>query len=365
MAATCRILLDGERADDDLFIPSFVLEVEENLDLPSAVKMTVPVEQTDRGDFTAVGERRFRPFAPIAVVASADGGSPQCIFDGFVLSHRLHLEPGGAASTLEIWGEDASWLMNLEETVKEWTDVTDSSVAAAIFADYDIAPAPANSRDDSPSHIETRRTLMQRGSDIQFLRTLARRNGKLCWVASGAAPGQRIGYFVKPDVEQAPAATLSLAGDTDGNVDALDFEWEVTRPTAVTARQALLDDDAPEGVGHETTDSSLALLGDRDLATFAGKKISVILTTNVDDGGELTMRAQALLIDAGWFLTCRGSANVARVKSVLRAGSVVKIEAAGKLYSGRYFVRSVRHTITPDGHTMDFQLARNAIGGSA
>ena len=46
---------------------------------------------------------------------------------------------------------------------------------------------------------------MQRGTDIQFLRDLARRNGKLCRV--GRAPtsrAQRTGYFAKPELDGDP-----------------------------------------------------------------------------------------------------------------------------------------------------------------
>lgn len=358
----CSVLLDGQPSESELFTESFAIEVEENLEMPSAVRMTVPVVRSETGDLTAVGEKRFKPFANIAVVAGVDDGSSQCIFDGVVLSHRLHLETGAAASTLEVWGEDSSWLMNLEEKVKEWTDVTDSSVAASIFGDYDITPASGNSEDDSPSHVESHHTLMQRGSDIQFLRMLARRNGKLCWVACKERPGERIGYFVKPPLDDTPAATLSLAGPENGNVDALDFEWEAGRPSTVNAREAVLDDDSEDGVGGETTDSGLTALGDRDLATFAGKEMKVLLAAPVDDAGELTSRAQSLLREAGWFLTCRGDADAARLKAVLRCGTVVKIEAAGSMYSGSYFVRSVRHVITAATHRMHFQLVRNGIG---
>ena len=50
----------------------------------------------------------------------------------------------------------------------------------------------ANSDDDSPAHNETGHTLMQRGSDIQFLRRLARSNGKVCRIACAGQPGDRV-----------------------------------------------------------------------------------------------------------------------------------------------------------------------------
>src|SRR6266545_261638 len=201
MAGSYQLILNGSPVDDDFYTKLSALEVEENVDLPGAVLLKLPISATDAGDLTFVTDDRLQPFATVAVVAQQESQDGQCIFDGVILSHKLHLEAGAVASELQIWGQDSSWLMNLEEKVKEWVDVTDAAVASAIFADYGISPAPENTEDDSPSHTESGHSLMQRGTDIQFLRQLARRNGKLCRVACQSSPGERIGYFAKPKTD--------------------------------------------------------------------------------------------------------------------------------------------------------------------
>jgi len=50
------------------------------------------------------------------------------------------------------------------------------------------------------------------------------------------------------------------------------------------------------------------------------------------------------------------------LKAILRVGTVVQINGAGSLSSGKYFVWSVRHTIDHDAHKMKFVLVRNAVG---
>jgi phage protein D len=309
-----------------------------------------------------VSDSRLQPFANLAVVVTPEGQGAQCIFDGYVLSHSLHLESGTTASTLEVWGLDSSCLMNLEEKAKEWVDVTDADVASAIFSDYGVTPAPDNSTEDSPSHTESGQSLMQRASDIQFLRNLARRNGKLCWVACADQPGVRTGYFTKPNLDGDPAATLTLNDPQSPVVQALDFGWDVTRPTAVNASQTLFSDSSGSPVAGDTSDSGLTLLDQRGLADFSGKAMTVLLTSTVSDAGELAMRAQSLLRESGWFVRCEGEADAARLNAVLRAGTVVMINGAGSLHSGKYFVWSVRHSITADSHKMKFVLLRNAVG---
>ncbi|HXA17859.1 MAG TPA: contractile injection system protein, VgrG/Pvc8 family [Thermoanaerobaculia bacterium] len=360
--STYELIFDGTAADAALYDSVSLIEVEENIDMPSAMQLTTSVNRSDRGDLTLVGDARLQPFTNVALVVSADGETSQCVFDGYVLSHKLHLEAGVTSSTLQVWSQDATWMMNLEEKVKEWADVTDADVAASIFADYGITPSGDNRADNSPSHTEDKHTLMQRGSDIQFLRMLARRNGKLCRVACDDKPGLRTGFFAKPALGSAPELTI-VAIDLDApTVASLDFEWDVTRPSSVQARQALFDDAAEDGVSAEPDDSGLTPLAERGLADFAGKTMSVLLTAPVDDAGELAHRATSVLREAGWFVRCEGETDADRLKAILRAGSIVAIAAAGTLNSGNYLVWSVRHSITADSHRMKFVLVRNAVG---
>ena len=172
----------------------------------------------------------------------------------------------------------------------------------------------------------------------------------------------RIGYFAKPKLDGNPAVTLTLNGSAELDGPALDLEWDATRPTAVVARQALFSDTDQEGVSADTADSGLTALGDRSLAAFSGKPMTVLLAAPVDDGGELTLRAQACCARRGGSSAARARPISSAWALVLRAGMVVAIAGIGAVHSGRYLVWSVRHTITADAHTMKFTLVRNAVG---
>jgi hypothetical protein len=369
MADTFQVLFgDQPTAADDAFYDLVTsAEVEENADLPGAVLLTLPVvtEGTaGREDLSGVGDPRFKPYGRIAVVAAADGGPDACIFDGHVLSHKIHLDRGTTAATLRVWGQDVSCLMNLKEIVKEWSDKTDGQIANTIFGDYHLDKAPENEQDDSRAHTEASHTLMQRATDAQFLRDLARRNGKLFRVCCSDRPGRNTGYFLKPSLDGSPAATLVLNPPEAANVEALDFEWEVARPTQVLA-QVLLTDKNPEK--RDTNESGLALLDARSLAAFTGGQgdqllMEARLTSTADSADDLRQRTRSLLREAGWFVRCQGEVELARLRSVLRVSTVVQIDGAGKLHSGKYFVWSVRHIITAESHVMRFVLVRNAVG---
>jgi hypothetical protein len=361
MPSTFKVLFDGSPADDSFYNQVGSIEVEENADMPGAVQITLPVSIANN-DLTFVNDDRFHPFANIAVTASADGSTSECIFDGLVLSSKLHLDRGAVSARLEVWGQDTTWLMNLEEKAVEWTDVTDSDVAGTIFGQYGITPAPENSNDDSAAHTEDGNTLMQRDTDIGFLCSLARANGKWCRVFCTDTPGQRTGYFARPKLDGDPVVTLDLNDINKSTTGPLDLNWNVMRPTAASAHQVLLSD---ADAGADVSDFSLNPLDQRTLSTFANKTTSIIIATPASTAGELNLRAQGLLADSGWFVRCSGETDVARLNAILRVGSIVAIQNIGSLHSGKYLVWSVRHTIAGDSHKMQFVLVRNAVGPEA
>jgi hypothetical protein len=386
MGSSYQLLLGGQQADSTLYTLIASVEVDESMDMPASIQITVPVSRSSAGDLTYIADPRFAPLAPVAVVASAGGSGAQgvatgaigavsaavgsgsappgaqCIFDGYVLAQKIHLETGITNSTLTVWGQDACWLMNQTETVREWVDVTDADVAATIFGTYGIKPSDQNTQSDSPSHTEDTHSLMQRGSDIAFLRMLARRSGKVCRVACADQPGVRTGYFAIPKLDGDPGVTITLNDPTNWTVGAIDLEWDATLPTAVVARTALFSDSDPNGATGDTSDSGLRSLGDRNLGTFAGKPMTVLLATAVDSAGELTQRAQGLLRETGWFLRCEADADAERLGVVLRAGMLVALVGVGALHSGTWIVWTVRHRLTQEAHKMTFTLLRNAVG---
>ncbi len=156
--------------------------------------------------------------------------------------------------------------------------------------------------------------------------------------------------------------TLTLNDAAAATVSAIDISWDVMRPSAVTARQALFTDKDSDGAGGTVTDSGLPPMDQTDLATFSTSPVTALLTTTASDAGTLTQRADSLLREAGWFVRCQGSTDAARLGAILRVGTVAKLDAAGGLHSGNYLVWSVRHHITAEKHEMNFVLVRNALG---
>jgi phage protein D len=357
-----QLFVNGTAVGDDVYDAIASLEIEENAELADALRLKLPVNVVSK-DLTWIGDSRLAPFANLAVVATPASGNPsQCIFDGYVLAHKIHLESGITASTVEVTAQDASVLMGLQEVSQEWSGQTDGGVANAIFGKYGFTPADGNLTNDTPAHTDDGHTLMQRGSDIDFLRRLARRTGRWCRVTCNGTPASYTGYFAVPALDASPTITLDLNDTEKHTVKVLEFDWDVSRPTGVSAQQASLTDS--DSVDASTSSSGLKPLSTQALANFAGRPTTVILTATADSD-ELPGRAAGMLQEAGWFVRVQGTTDVDSVAQVLRVGQIVAIQNIGQLLSGNYLVESVRHTITATNHVMAFVLVSNAIGAAA
>lgn len=358
MPASFELHVGGVQASAALAEALRSVEVEENVDGPGAMTITLPVNRTPSGDLSYVDDGTFEPYTPVSVVLKA-GRSSQCVFDGYVLSWHLHLDRASAGSSIRVWAQDASWLMNTNDVVRQWPGLTDGQVANSIFSSYGFSPAVANTENDSPAHLAAQHTLVQRATDLEFLHGLARRNGKICRVACAEKPGDRTGYFTRPFTQRTPAAIIKLTGSSTWNVDALDLDWDVMRPTMVRASQASFT--SPAGSTATTASSGLPVLGDRQLRDYAARTSTMRLTATADPP-ELPQRAAAVLAESGWFASCQGEADLDRLRTVLRAGTLVSIEGAGKAHSGNWLVWRVNHLIASDSCRARFTLVRNAIG---
>jgi hypothetical protein len=363
VSVTVQLTVGGTPAPASFYDAISQLEVEESADRPGVLVLGLPANRTSAGDLQFVGDGTFEPMTNVTltVTPAAQGAAAQCVFDGYVLSWRLHLDRTSAASTIDVWAQDASWLMNIDDTVTEWSGQTDGEIANAIFGSYGFTPAAGNTDNDSPSHTPDGHTLLQRGTDLQFLRGLARRGGKLCRVACTTTPGARTGYFTVPAVSGQPVATISLVDPASWTVDTLDFDWDVMRPTEADASQVDLTQSADTGSDVTADGSGLAPLDQRDYPSYLGQSSTLLLTAPADLP-ELSQRTAAVLTESGFFARCTGEADADRIATILRVGDVVTIEGAGNLQSGNWLVWNVRHRFSLQSWKMAFTLVRNAMG---
>jgi len=69
-------------------------------------------------------------------------------------------------------GTDAMCLMHLSTATREWYGLRDSDIAAELFGKYGFASGPDSIEATAPVREQSRASMVQRGTDAQFLRNL-------------------------------------------------------------------------------------------------------------------------------------------------------------------------------------------------
>ena len=266
-------------------------------------------------------------------------------------------------STLEVSGTDLAGVMNLEEKVQAWQNMPDGAIAAQIFGQYGVIPKV---QVGAPRLVDPIGTTIQRGTDIRFLRRLARRNGFECYVAPEPMSGLDQGIFQPATLTGRPVTVLSVAMGSATNVGNLAARYDMTRPAVVGATDvdtltklpqagiALAAATAPMGL--EPTLARLMAGG-----SLAGGVKPTVLP--VDSGAfttaDLQPTAQALIDRSSLAVTIE--ATTLADAGVIRAGDLITVRGAGRVFNGLYQATKVRLTVGADTFEQQVTARRNAV----
>jgi phage protein D len=329
------------------------VEVHERMGEMTTYRIRYDIDISE-GDLPMLVDGRTDAGSELSVIAPVDGKNNYLV-KGPVTGQQVHLEHGGAGSFVEVSGSDTSIAMDRETKTTLWSDVTDSDAVTAIVAQYGYVP-DVDSTD--AGHYETKHTMVQRDTDLQFVRRLARRNGFIFWITCDEL-GIETAHFKRPPVDGGAEGELIINLESN-NLSTLDINWDSERPTSVVAAQLDLNDKSD--IDGDVSKSPLRSLGDKALDEIATETRSIHIAAAVDGSGDLQSRGEGALIEAGWFIHATCQTTIFALKSLVRAHTVINLRGAGSRFSGKYFVAGVRHTIDAAEHRMDVELIRNGWG---
>jgi phage protein D len=356
-AVTYTLEVGGQSASQEMLAALRSVEVEDHADLADMARIRLAISVgPDGSDWTHLDGGPFTRLASVKVAAAIGSETPQPLIDGYVIDLRATFSPEPTGSVLEVVAMDATVLMSLEEKVRAWPDVSDSSIASTIFGEHGLTP---DVEDTEPTRQEADATTIQRGSDMQLLRRLAERNGYECFVEVGAG-GQTTAHFHPPRLEEEPQGVLNVNMGTATNVDEFKARNDMIAPTTAQARG--LEVETQEGQPADVTEVGATRLGS-DATVSSDRPRRVLLSgTGLSAGGELQTLAQAVVDRSAWAIAAEGTLNGAAYGRVLRAKRPVSVRGAGTELSGVYYVERVLHTFDAAGWTQSFRLRRNASG---
>ncbi|MFD0522061.1 phage late control D family protein [Paractinoplanes durhamensis] len=225
MAHASLVLTIGGAEIDEVYAGLLALEVELDDDLAGMFRLSLALRLRSDGTWTLLDDDVFTPWTTVVVRAGVDD-APTELISGYVTHVRPEFGAVPEQCRLEVLGTDTSVLLDRVEVLKAWPAHKDSDIAGQILKD---AGFEAKVTGTDVVHDDKVATIMQRETDLEFLRRLARRNGFECFVDGN------VGWFRPPAVAESPQPLLAAQFGAETNVNRLVVELDALAPAEVHA----------------------------------------------------------------------------------------------------------------------------------
>ena len=347
------IEIEGQEVSD-LYVDLISLEVELDDELAGMFRLHITISLQPDGTWSYLDDERLMVWKQVSISAGFVETGVEELMSGYITHVKPHFDPDPTQCSLEIWGMDGSVLMDRQEKLKDWPNKKDSDVALEIFSLYGFT---SQVQPTQVIHDEAISTIIQRETDIQFLRRLALRNGFECYVENN------MGYFGPPQVDAAPQPLLAAHFGDETNLSHFSVEVNALTPANVTMFQVdRINKEVLEVTVAASQQAALGVIGAAGLLAAGMAPGQVYVGMNSATGTpEMAALCQGLYHQAEWFVTGEGEIDGNRYGYVLRPRGTVTIKGVGETHSGVYYVTHVTHVLSPQGYTQSFRVKRNGI----
>lgn len=359
------LLVSGTALDPAVLAQLTRVEVRESDRDPSVLALRFTLVQRATGEFGPLDDALFEPGAALSFEVEPPGGLLQRLFEGFCTHLRPHFETAQDNAYLEVLAMDAGVVLDAEEKIAAWPNVTDSDVVGQILSGYQIDVRV----DDTGVHYDQdNQRLTQRDTDWRFLQQLARRNGMRFWLEYDTDKGAVVGHFAAPDLVSDVQPDVVLLQD-DANLNWADVQLLATGPVTVTgaaidpiAKRVIRADGEPTRALQGADDAADAVAAGLLAAGAPAATALLVDPPPLDEA--LGAAASAATDDSRLVIELRAELDPSLYRGLLRARRPVLVRGIGRRFSGVYYVQSVRTTMEDNQLLQTFVAVRNATGQS-
>lgn len=295
------------------------------------------------------------------VVMVIVNGMPDVLIDGVMTNHQFEPGTGGKPGTLTITGEDLSRVMDyLPLDGVPYPAMPPEARVLIMLAKYvifGVIPLVIPSvLIDVPIPLE--RIPRQQGSDLNYIKMLAKDVGYTFYLKPGPIPGTSFAYWGPMLKVGLPQPALNLDMDAHTNVETLTFSYDSDsyRLPIVMIQEPKSKVPIPIPVPDITPlNPPLGLIppipNGFEMITNAAK-LSPVQAAIIG----IAKAAQGAQVVKG-----KGKLDVVRYGRPLKARELVGVRGAGSAFDGLYFVESVTDDIQRGEYKQSFTLARNGL----
>ncbi|MCP4117242.1 MAG: hypothetical protein GY737_17970 [Desulfobacteraceae bacterium] len=341
------------------------IRVEQEVDMAWEARVRMAVRVDDRGKWTGEDEDFMAAFSRVRVEIRIGEGAFAALIDGPItgVDSNMNSEPGQSAVTLTV--RDDSVYLDLEENVSRFENLPDHEIAAWIFGEFeqiastDIEETPASGSSLPPM-------VVQRGTAMQIVRSLARRQGMHAYLLPGESPGRSVGCFKEFPTQTDGLPSLILLGERR-NLSTFNAAHNARSPSTVRTSVLSITD---KGVTARTSSfRDIDLLGEEpafESETHTGARI---LPPHLGESLAPDRAASAEAACSAYAFEAVGTVRSPCYQGILQPYRVVSVVGVNGRLSGDYLITRVTHTLDRSNYGQSFTVRRNArsegTGGGA
>jgi hypothetical protein len=300
------------------------------------------------------------------IIAVTVNGATEVLMDGIIT--KQDLTPGGGAgkSTLTLTGLDLTALMDfIDLTGIPYPGMPASVIVELALAKYLVLGV-------IPVAIPTLLTLVtnpistipkQQGSDYKYISSLAKKYGAVFYLDPGPRPGMSMAYW-GPDLSKmfgGVQAALSIDFDASTNLDSLNFSYDGTLATNYLVTIIEPHTKLPIPIPLPSIDLIKAPQAARAPTPLKYLQLKPIASQNPTGAA---LQGIGKLFETADVVSASGQLDVLRYGRVFKARQLAAVRGAGPYYDGKYYVKSVSHSIKRGEYKQSFTLARGGTHSS-
>jgi len=301
------------------------------------------------------------PWLRVIIIATMNS-LPNVLMDGLITRQEITggNEPG--QSRLTITGEDLTVAMDKQDmSGMPYPAMPPAARVALIVARYGLygmLPVVIPSLfEDIPIPVD--RIPTHEGTDLAYIRQLAKEAGHVFYVEPGPAPGTNIAYW-GPEIRIGMVQpALNLGMDVHSNVEAISFA--VNQSDAELPIVFIQNPITKFPIPLPVPDVSLA---NPPLGLIPPMPKGIKLMKDTAKLSPIAALGKGLAAAAGSSadaVTGDGNLDVLRYGHVLKARQLVGVRGAGLSFDGLYYVKKVSSTLKAGEFKQSFSLARNGL----
>jgi hypothetical protein len=300
------------------------------------------------------------PMLRVILVATF-GALPQVLIDGVVTHHEISPDVMSGSSSITITGEDLTAVMDqVDLTGFPYPGMSPDVRVLTILAKYavfgivpEVMPTIAP---DVPIPVD--RIPTQKGTDLAYIRQLAKEAGYVFYIEPGPLPGMSQAYWGPQIKIGVPQPALNVNMDAWTNVESLAFRYE---PQSSVLPIVFIQEPTTKAVLPLPIPSVNPLNPPLGAVIPAPQKIEQLDDTAKRSPAEALMLGLARATETGDVVTGEGRLDVLRYGQILNARQLVGVRGAGLGFDGLHYVQKTTHQVKRGEYKQSFTLKRNAI----